>query len=220
MHARWNALPAVSGLAFVILTLVAGVLVGRPPDPADADAILTFVTDGRDRLVWAGAFGGAAAFLFLWFLGAHQDHLRTLTPDRRLLARVALAAAAVTLGLVLLAVAVIAGLAVAVAGAIDPAITRSLYVIALVALAGATYPTTAAFVSASSVAVLLAADRDRAPRWLGWSGLALAGAQLTAGFTITSDHDVYGLGGLFAGAVFLTFLTWVATTSLTMHRSS
>ena len=216
MDVRRNRGAEASGLAFVALTVVAGLLAGRPPDSDDAGAIGAFLDDGS--LVWSGAIGGTAGFLFLWFVGAHQDHLRRLAPDRPLVARVALAAATVTLGLVLLSVVVLAGLAVAMAdpGTIDPETARRLYVIALVSLAGATYPTTAAFVSAGSVAVLLAADRARAPRWLGWAGLALAGGQLVAGFTIASDHRIYGLGGLFPGAVFLTFLTWVVATSITM----
>lgn len=222
MRARRNRAAGLSGLAFVVLAVLAGLLAGRPPDAADADGIGMFLSDGRDRLVWSGALGGAASFSFLWFVGAHQDHLRRLAPGRPLLARVALAGATVTLGLVLLSLVMIVGLAMAAAGpvAVDSTTARLLYLIALVSLAGATYPTTAAFVSASSVAVLLATGQELAPRWLGWAGLALAAAQLAAGFTITSDHGVFGLGGLFPGAVFLTFLTWVATTSVTMQVSA
>lgn len=207
-------------MVFVLIGAVAMATVGRFPGVTDPTAVVEFLEERRMRVLVGSVIAFADSFLFLWFLAGHRRFLRRIAPGAPACADVAVMAGVTTVALVLVGVVLLA--AAAFVAPWPPAhehLARGLYAAALVCVAGATYPTTAAFVSATAAASL----RDSSgvvPQWLGWSGVILASAQVLATTSILSRTGPFGLGGAFPSMVFLTFLSWVLVNSVVGARGT
>ena len=74
---NWERLWRASGIAFVVMFIIATVIYGNRPNPgASADQLVSFYDVGRGRILIAAVlFGGAVLFL-LWFAAAIASTLR------------------------------------------------------------------------------------------------------------------------------------------------
>jgi hypothetical protein len=92
--ARWSPL---SGIAFVILFIAAGVLLDGQPDPSASDATITayYREDGNQlKLEIAFFLATLAGAFFLWFAGTLTARLRALATESRWLAYIPLVSGA------------------------------------------------------------------------------------------------------------------------------
>ena len=70
---NWSA---ITGIGFVVLTVIAIALGGEPPKADDSAVdIARYLADKRDALLLSSAAWFIAAIFLLWFLGALRAHL-------------------------------------------------------------------------------------------------------------------------------------------------
>ena len=211
---RWSA---ASGLVFVALFIGWLALyralepAGGQPRPGDAE-IVSDVLEGQDRLHVAHFVVGLAAAAWLWFLGSLCAALKRAEGGTGRLSEVAFAAGVVFAVLLLVAGALLPGLADVPrrGGTLDPRAAAVVY-----DLAGSIFSLAPFSIIVLVGATSLAALRYRAlPPWLGWVGgvvivLLVAGA---ASIDLTRQDPLWFVGIL--GMVL--WLAWVATISLTL----
>jgi hypothetical protein len=215
---RWGAgapwadqIAAATGIAFVVLAIVAFVLVGDAEANASTDEILTYFGDNADRVqLGAFVFGLAGAFL-LWFGGTIASALRRAEGDASgRLPAIAVAGVASSVALYLIGVGAWTALA-RTAG--EEGASRALYDIGQQTI-GMSAWTGAAFVWAVSTGIMrtrLLAD------WVGWLGTALTVLLLVDG-SYEQLRDSSGLS-ILGTIAFVAFLVWVliASVLLTME---
>jgi hypothetical protein len=74
---RWPALAALTGVAFVIVTVVAFIVGGETPDTNDSpQKVLNFYNDNDTEQMFAGALLAWASVLLFFFLGVLRSVLR------------------------------------------------------------------------------------------------------------------------------------------------
>ncbi len=191
---------------------------GGQPRPGDAQ-IVAEVLAGQDRLHAAHFVVGLAAAAWLWFLGSLHAALRRAEGDTSPFSTVALAAGIVFAVLLLVAGALLPGLAdVPRRGAtLEPRVAGALYDLAGSVFSLAPFMA-AALVGASSLVIL----RTKAlPVWLGWGGIAVIIVLLVgaASIDLTREDRLWFVGIL----GMLLWLVWVAAVSLALmwlHRPS
>ena len=210
---RWGAgapwadqVAAASGVAFVVLAIVAFAMVGDAERNASTQEILTYFGDNADRVQWGGLIFGLAGAFFLWFGGTIASALRRAEgePAGRLPA-IAVAAVGSSVALYLIGVGAWTALA-RTAG--EEGASRALYDLGQ-QIFGISAFTGAAFAWAVSTGIMrtrLLAD------WVGWLGTALTVLLLADGaYEQLRDSSGLSIPGTIA---FVAFLVWVLTVSV------
>jgi hypothetical protein len=212
---RWGAdapwaeqIAAATGIAFVVLAIVAFTLVGDAKANASTEEIFTYFGDNADRVqVGAFVFGLAGAFL-LWFGGTVASALRRAEGDATgRLPTIAVAGVASSVPLYLIGVGAWTALA-RTAG--EEGVSRALYDLGQQTI-GMSAWTGAVFVWAVSTGIM----RTRfLSDWVGWLGTALTVLLLVDG-AYEQLRDSSGLSVL-GTIAFVAFLAWVLVVSVLM----
>ena len=211
-NSRWEQIGAAGGIVFVVLQMAAQALiqVGGVESPFDATAepIVAFFMARNSQFFALGDYLSSLSLIaFLWFLGSLWSALRRAEGEPAWLSFVATAS-----GLMIVA-AVSAGggwpLAVFRRGeGLDPQIARLLFDQGNFAFANAWV-----MLASLSLATGLVSIRTGAlPRWLGWSGVLIAGGLLAA-------RAVWASSGLVFVPFGLCYLWLIAISVVLIHRA-
>jgi hypothetical protein len=197
---RWHPLAPLTGVAFVVLAVIAFVISGETPDSNDSPLkILAFYKNNDTEQIWASAVLAWSTVLFLFFLGILRSVLQAAEGGISRLSAVAFG------GGVVLAVGMLAfaGFTFCLADTADdltPAAAQALNALNTdfffpVAVGLGTLMLATGFVSIRSGAL---------PAWLGWAAVVIGIAAITP-------------VGFFA---FLVFGLWTLATSVILWRAS
>jgi hypothetical protein len=200
----WDRLAAGSGLAAIVLFLIAVFLPGTPPQTTASKASIVhyFNSHHRSGLIAAIA-GGLGLIALLWFMGCVTNAMRKAGETR--LADVSLGAAMIAMTAFLVS----GGLTTALFYRIDTAsIEKGMYITATIVAAFAGFPL-AAWIGAAAIA----AFRTWAmPRWYaGLSGLAAVLALFNGGALAHSGF--YSPTGAYGIVAMIAVFVWIAVTS-------
>ena len=212
---RWTAerWAASSGMAFAIVLVVSGSIVGnRPNYNASAIKIGKYLHDHHRALTIQSALTGLLIVLFLWFLSSFAGTFREA--GQRRLSTIMYGAGVVTLTLA------------AVGDTLTIATTR-LYVVDGAGAASAFYAVTGFFYSrlfwgaaALAIATALATKRSGVfPQW--YAGLSVLGA---VAFVLTGlsvrQHGFFSPTGAMGFIGFLSFAVWIFISSALLVRKT
>ena len=201
--ARWSP---ISGIVFVVLYVIAGVIYMDAPAPgATDDAILSYYADSGNQRRFAIAFllTTVAAPFFLWFLGSLAARLRHAEGEPGWLSRIALVSGAAFVAVALVGTALPQFVPDAVENdpdqfSLDPDVARLLTNAAYTLNPELAVPLSAPLVLAASLVCL---RTGLLPRWVGWVGV---------GVTLVS------FVGFLVGPTFL--LAWILLVSVYLLR--
>jgi hypothetical protein len=201
----------LAGIVFVALTVLWAIVfatAGRPSYNSADDAVTEFWSDSGNRrlLLLADIAVGLAGVALLWFLGSFRVVLRRAEGEPARLATIAFVGGVVLSALLFVKNAIEGGIALALefeqGFTLDPDVYRALNAVFLGLLIHEGFAA-AVLVGAASLLVL----RTRAfPRWLGWTGLAIALLAL--------------LSWLIPGVPLVLVLAWILVASVLMLRRS
>jgi len=175
----WNRWFLLSGIVFVVLYLVPGILVGGQVGfMPDGQALIAFVSSNADTVYLAGYLGTLSAFFLLWFAGSLRGVLKGGAPVGDPLADIAFGggvAAAVIMAAAHAGFGVMSERAASAAGiGPDAAIAT---VDTWGSLSGVALPIAfAALIGATGLALV---RTKILPAWSGWVSVILAIALLT-----------------------------------------
>jgi hypothetical protein len=200
---------AFAGIAFVALAVLWAIVLAtadRPSYNSADDAVTEFWTDsGNRRLVLLADLAlGLAGVALLWFLGSFRVVLRRAEGEPARLATIAFAGGVVLSALLFVKNSIEGGIALALefeqGFTLDPDVYRALNAIFLGLLIHEGLAA-AVLIGAASLLVL----RTRVfPRWLGWTGLAVALVALVS--------------WLIPGLPLVLVLAWILAASVVMLR--
>ncbi len=201
-NARWGQIGAAGGIVFVVLQMAAQALIqvggAEPPFDAPADTIAFALGDYLSTL---------SLIAFLWFLGSLWNTLRRAEGEPAWLSFVAAASGL----MIVAAVSAGGGWALAVFRkdeGLDPQVARLLFDQGNFAFANAW-----AMLASLSLATGVVSIRTGAlPRWLGWSGVLIAGGLLAA-------RAVWASSGLVFVPFGLCYLWLIATSVVLIRRA-
>jgi hypothetical protein len=200
---------AFAGIAFVALAVLWAIVLAtadRPSYNSADDAVTEFWTDsGNRRLVLLADLAlGLAGVALLWFLGSFRVVLRRAEGEPARLATIAFAGGVVLSALLFVKNAIEGGIALALefeqGFTLDPDVYRALNAIFLGLLIHEGLAA-AVLIAAASLLVL---RTHVFPRWLGWTGLAVAVVAL--------------LSWLVPGLPLVLVLAWILAASVVMLR--
>lgn len=186
----WDRAGALSGIAFVVLSLLGAFLYPEQPRSDSAPAVtLAWVNDHRVALQWGMIVSLVAAALFVWFAGWLRSSLRGEHP----LGPVVLGAGvsvAVMSALAVMPTAIMAFMDSQPAGLHDATLVRMLGDLNTVFFAAVSVMN--AVFMAAFAAVLL--RRELLARWLGWPALVVAACNVVAVWVEITFSSYHGKG--------------------------
>jgi hypothetical protein len=210
---RWERYGAATGIAFVVLLVVAFATQPSAPDlDAPANEVARYYTGERDGIQVTVALISVALGLYVWFLGTLRRRLRSAEGSSGALADVAFGS-----GLVTVAGFAVLGMVTAVA-AFRPEetgaeLTRALNDAGLIGL-GVIAPTFAAFFLSTAIVVLRTVVL---PAWLGWLALLGAASGVLGLGNIFEDSGTFSADGFLGFTLgFIVWLAWVLAASVAM----
>ena len=211
-NARWGQIGAAGGIVFVVLQMAAQALIqvggAEPPFDAPADTIAAFFMARNSQLFALGDYLSTLSLIaFLWFLGSLWNTLRRAEGEPAWLSFVAAASGL----MIVAAVSAGGGWALAVFRkdeGLDPQVARLLFDQGNFAFANAWV-----MLASLSLATGVVSIRTGAlPRWLGWSGVLIAGGLLAA-------RAVWASSGLVFVPFGLCYLWLIATSVVLIRRA-
>ena len=211
-NARWGQIGAAGGIVFVVLQMAAQALIqvggAEPPFDAPADTIAAFFMARNSQLFALGDYLSTLSLIaFLWFLGSLWNTLRRAEGEPAWLSFVAAASGL----MIVAAVSAGGGWALAVFRkdeGLDPQVARLLFDQGNFAFANAW-----AMLASLCLATGVVSIRTGAlPRWLGWSGVLIAGGLLAA-------RAVWASSGLVFVPFGLCYLWLIATSVVLIRRA-
>jgi len=195
----WRRIAPLTGVAFVVLLVVAFIVGGDTPDFDDsAEDVVSFYSSHESSQFVSAILGAYAVLFFVFFAGILRGALRRTEEPPGVLSVVCFGGAL----LVAIGGLIFAGLTFILADVadeetIDPVVSQTLNT-----LSGEFFiPLTvgvAVFLIAAGIAILRGAAL---PRWMGWAGLVIGVLAVTP-------------VGFFA---FLAMLAWVLVTSIVLY---
>jgi hypothetical protein len=219
--ARWERVGAATGIVFVVLIVASFVVIpDGPPALDDASSeIRSFYVDNAGNIQASAFLTGLAGFFFLWFLGSVRAALERAEGPPPRVARIATAAGATLLALVLAGTAVSDVLATRIAGEADQFVTRALYELQAIVLAFAAFPAAAFTASIAVTAHRTAANRPAlfAPL-VTWLGFLLVPAWVVVGFGVFVETGAFSPTGAVGIVVTLVWLAWILAVSGSLLR--
>ncbi|WP_020387898.1 hypothetical protein [Kribbella catacumbae] len=208
---RWGGF---AGLAFVLLVLVGRFLPGNPPGVDEsANAITSFLTDGRTSILAGALMTSAAAGLIIWFAAAFAEAMRE-RDDRSDIHMALLAGSVLVGGAIFVNAAVTAATAYGVDGR-DAAMTQMMFewsaVITTMIGFAATLPLAAAGIGVLRTHLM--------PDWLGYLALLAALVSFAGAFGIFVESGAFVAGGTLMTTVpLLVAAVWLVCASGYMVR--
>jgi hypothetical protein len=208
----WERLAAGTGIAFVIASAVAFLIVPDPPKSDEgSEFVLNFVAVNDSDLLWQGFFFGLGGIFLLWFGGTLAGALHRVT-DQSLdrIPRIVVASVGAAVAMFLVGVTAACALASGVE-VMDQGVAYGLYQFGSFAFVMTDFPA-AAFVWAASVGI---ARSTLLPKSVGYVG-AIVGLLLVvnAGGRLFADDPEFAPGGTVNLLAFAFFLFWVFVTSM------
>lgn len=203
---NWERLAATSGLAFIVLFIVAIAIPGRPPDlDAAATKFEAYILNNARDLKISAILIGLAAVAWIWFSACVAGRLRTAGEQR--LAAVAFGGAITVVAMQAVTTGITLGLAYETALGPTPN-ARELYTVATIIGTLAAFPF-AAFTAATAIA----SWRSKVfPQWYtALTGLGTV-AFLVAGGALQSS-GFYAPDGTYTMIINIVFMVWVVLTS-------
>ena len=198
---RWERWTPASGVAFVVLFVVAFIVGGDEIGNSDAE-IVAYYGDGGTRASEIAAFFlvVVAVLFFLWFVSALRDRLSSVEAAPKSLSTLAFGAGVATAVLLVAALALFTVVSFEIEFRdefqLDPNLARLIETAGILLFTGAVM-FASVLVTATSVLALRTAVL---PNWLGWLGLPVAVALLLAIFFFP----------------FFVLLAWVLVVSVTL----
>ncbi|HEX2232258.1 MAG TPA: hypothetical protein VHG69_02720 [Thermoleophilaceae bacterium] len=218
MRDRWESVGAASGAIFVAMFVAGGSLMGTPEDyggpPAAAAA---YFEDWDTRIQVGGALVAAGVPFLVWFLATVRSRARAAGPAAGRAGTTAFGCGLVSTALYLSDVsALLVGALRPQNMAASPELAAALLDYSFVAIAMATFLTSALLLS---LAVLAIRDKALWPEWVGWLAVAAALAySLRVGnlFTTTGPFTAGGALGFWTPVVAL--MVWLGIASFVLAR--
>ena len=208
---EWERWAAATGIAFVVSSAIAFLIV---PDPPSADEgsefVLNFVALNDSDLLWQAFFFGLGGVFLLWFGGTLAASLRRAGDLDDRLPVIVVASAAASVAMFLVGVICVGALASGIE-LMDQGVAYGLYQLGNFAFVMTDFPA-AAFVFAASLGIARSA---LLPGSVGYVG-AIVGLLLivNAGGRLLADSSDFAPGGTVNTIVFAIFLFWVFVASL------
>lgn len=212
-RSNWPRWLALGGIGYFILQNLGVAINGGPPPSAYSPANKIndlFITHHTGLLIahlgdGIGMLGFAAFVAALWHAVRRVD-------ETGVLGVVMLLAAAIALGFACVEQAVTAGPLLQTRRLHDPALVLAAFDMAEVAYMSYWLPIAVVL----AVPSVLSLDGRVLPRWLGWTGLALAVLAVLGSLNLFADRQ----NALYAveGADFVLFSLWVLAASITLFR--
>ena len=204
MEDRYARYGAATGIAFVVLLVVAFIVMTEPPDmDAPADEWALYFGDHQDSINTGVVLSTLALLFFVWFAGTLTSALRVASRSPRLptiaFGGALLGTAAFFIGLTALAVAAHRP------AEVSPEVTRALNDVFI--FSG--IPAIAGLVAFFGALALMILRTDLLPTWVGWlSGVAAVLQLLTFG-TLYTDTGAFAGDGILG--VFLPLIAGLGT---------
>lgn len=207
MEDRYARYGAATGIAFVVLLVVAFIVMTDPPaSDAPADEYALYFADNQDGINTGVVLGTLALLFFIWFAGTLTSALRVASGSPRLptiaFGGAILATAAFFIGLTAVAVAAHRPTEV------TPEVTRALFDVFV--LAGV--PAIAGLLALFGALALLILRSDLLPTWVGWLSGVTGVLQLLTFGTLYTDTGAFagdGALGVFVPLIAALFTTLV-----------
>ncbi len=218
----WELVGAISGLVFVVLTLLAGFVYPQQPR-VDAAPVTTlaWVHDHRIPIQTGMIFGLFAAAVFVWFVGYLRHVLARAEGGSELLSPIVFGsgiAVAIIAALAALPYALLAFMEAQVGGIQDLALVRMLGDLNIVFFAASSVMT-AVFLCGLGLAMV---NRLLVAPWLGWISLVVAAFNALAVWVGVTFSSYHGKGWMVVGfGAFIGFLVVVLVASglmLVQHK--
>jgi len=170
----------LAGLAFVVLTVAAFVIVGDTPDNDSTTLkVVTFWTDHKDEGFISSIVGALAGLSLAWFAGSLRSHLARFEPGANRLANVSFGGGLIAAAGILIALNLQFAI-VDTVGDVPPVVTQTLFVLSDDFFMPIVGGLALMLVAAGIVGVRHAAF----PAWLAWSGIVVAIAGLVLPFPV------------------------------------
>lgn len=211
---RIARLAPLSGVAFVALLVVHSTIAfdGLPSAGAPAEDVVRYVTDKQAEIQLGAYLQGLAMVAFLWFYASLSQRLR---PFEHGPARLSLLIVAGAIGTVaLLGVHISLMTVLALRGDQLGAETVTFAWVLSFLILGMSSFTVATLMGAAGILIL---GSRALPGWLGVAALADAAVWLAGGISAASTADVWGVVGMIA---FLLWLTWIAAASIALVKGT
>jgi hypothetical protein len=214
---RWEQVAAATGIAFVVLLVIARFIVAQPPDvDGPGREIRRYFVENQNGLLFQSWLLGLAGVLFIWFAGTLRSRLAVAEAEGRRLSLISFAGAIGTLATLVPTVALNLTIAYTVARGAPLVLTHALFelsswfrVLVVFSLA--------VFVGAAA----LSAGRTGAlPQWLAWGGLAVAALFLLQSVDVfVRGTDLFEPQGVLGYLNFILFLLWILAASVLLLQS-
>jgi hypothetical protein len=211
----WDRLAAGTGLLFVALVIIAGLVAGAFPGLNDQpEAIARFFQDERSAVQLSTVLWAFGSLALLWFAGSVRHHLAMAEGGTARLAVVAFGFGVAAVSIIVVTLAVTSGLAYSIARRSDPTVTAAIFELRHMFQVFTPY-FLAGFIGAAS----LAAWRSGAlPQGLSGAGLVIAVLLLVSGLAPVFEGSSLAPGKIYGDLVFYAFLAWVVVASITMMQ--
>ncbi len=205
---KWRRLTAAAGVAWIVLSIVAGAVSGSPPKvDASAQTIAGYYTSHHSGILVGAVLAGAAAPLFLVMSVGLGVALRE--GKQRLAGAVVIVAAATGIALAAVPNAINAGLDQAARGGSPDAIKTG-YAI------GAYLGEQAFWFAALLAGVAAIAGRLSLPRWYAGVGALTAAFAVLGGISIRGVGFFSPAGATMVFVAFVALLVWALSTSVVL----
>ena len=209
----WDRVAAATGIAFVVLGIIALVVVPQAPQPdASSSEVAAYYTDNRSGILAQTYLFAVAGIFFLWFLGSLRSHLRRAEGGTGRLSAVAFAGGIATFAAFGTGSGISAAMAAGIAPQGDFAVANAFFELGSQVFSGVAFP-----VIVLSLAASIAILRYRAfPDWLGWLGLAVTLTGIIGSFALFADSGFFAPGGGFSYVSFGLFFVWFLLLSVVL----
>ena len=207
---NWERWARGSGIAFVVLTVIAFLVGGEAPTVTDStEDVISYYDGSRGQVLVSSLCFGLGLLFFLWF-GAAVSNLMRQSGEGRVAGMVTAATTAfVTIQLVLTGIG--ASLAYSVAGQGDEGVVKALFDLQWALDLFAALPS-AGFFLATSLGLM----RLRlAPAWLAFWGMAAAGLFLLRS-TNWAREGFWSPTGGYVFLLIVVALLWILVTSVVL----
>jgi|SRR5215211_1121602 len=159
----------LTGVAFVLLIVLAVIIGGESPDPDDSRlSVVRFWTDNDTEQIWSSAIAAWSSVFFVWFAGSLRSVLREREGGSARLSALSFAGAIIAAG-GLLALASLGFAAADTAGDVPGDVTQTLSVLGSEFF----FPVAGGYALFLLAAGILAVRTAVLPIWLGWSAIVL-----------------------------------------------
>ena len=191
---RWERLGAQAGIAFVVLGVIGIVLQGEVPSQnATGAALIEYMADQRDGLMWSCAVWSIASLCGLFFIATVRARISEAEGGHNELATAVVIGGLMTFVANLVSSIMVTAMAFRDPGAIDEATVRLAFDVMNFGFIAANVGV--ALVAGSAAAVVL--STGLLPRWVGWFSVAVMGLCIVSLLGVVATDGFLAPGGGF-----------------------